>query len=285
MRPLIFRMTAAGLLGLCLAGCHDNSPPPARVPVPSADNPDVSIERDAVKPLPPQYAYARPEHADQLPPRRIEEVAQPTRAPAGEAGPAPVAPQWFVESHTRVGRPRVVVFVNRTTAGALLPANGEKENVAPAVSADDSGLHAGDYDTIESAVADYFGAGGAVDVLPPATFRSKLADTDIRDLQNGHPTVMTNVAQQGDVLVQIQPNVTRANSHNALQLAAQALNTRGGALLGRATVDVPSPWDRGVLERSSRELASRLSQEMSAAWAKYPPAPVTQPATMPTTNP
>ena len=37
----------------CLVGCPDNSPPPPRVPVPSADNPDLVLTRDPVKPIPP----------------------------------------------------------------------------------------------------------------------------------------------------------------------------------------------------------------------------------------
>jgi hypothetical protein len=37
-----------------LAGCPDNSPPPPRVPVPSAENPDIVMSRDAVKPMPAQ---------------------------------------------------------------------------------------------------------------------------------------------------------------------------------------------------------------------------------------
>ena len=44
-----------GMTSLVLQqGCHDDAPPPRRVPVPTASSRDSLLEREFVKPLPPQ---------------------------------------------------------------------------------------------------------------------------------------------------------------------------------------------------------------------------------------
>jgi hypothetical protein len=45
---------------LAQAGCTNDSPPPQRMPVPSAGNRDQSRERDYVRPMPPEDWRNRP---------------------------------------------------------------------------------------------------------------------------------------------------------------------------------------------------------------------------------
>ncbi len=97
-------------------GCRDTTPPPPRVPVPAADRQAMMIHRDEVKPLPPP----RPE--DRVPPPPFDDV--PLVAQQAPEQPA------FVDAYRRVGAPRIVLFVNRTLEGSIIPVNHE----APIVS-------------------------------------------------------------------------------------------------------------------------------------------------------
>jgi hypothetical protein len=53
---LLMRMVISlvGGVALAQAGCINDSPPPQRMPVPSAGNRDQSRERDYVRPMPPE---------------------------------------------------------------------------------------------------------------------------------------------------------------------------------------------------------------------------------------
>jgi hypothetical protein len=70
MRRRAILTVAIGLIGAgFLAGCPDNSPPPPRVPVPAANNQDVVLSRDPVKPLPAQAPVPLAEPVHQEPPQ------------------------------------------------------------------------------------------------------------------------------------------------------------------------------------------------------------------------
>ncbi len=100
---------------LC-AGCHDDTPPPPRVPVPvpSSDSQGYGElrERDSVRPLPPPTA----------------QVTQPPVPFHDEPIVEQALPQQpeFVEMYRKVGSPKITLFVNRTLQGDLLPVNANE---------------------------------------------------------------------------------------------------------------------------------------------------------------
>jgi len=100
-----------GLTGLpILSGCRDNSPPPSRVAIPAVGNPDLVRRYDAPKPLPgqdePRYEAPAPMYND---------VPLLNQRPPEQAA--------FVQAYRRVGQPRVLIFVNRTLEGDIVPVN------------------------------------------------------------------------------------------------------------------------------------------------------------------
>jgi hypothetical protein len=110
VRVATFLMTGLIGCGTLMVGCRDNSPPPERVPVPaSADREPITHRDDGMKPLPP------PRVADTVPPPPFNDVPlvdqQPPEQPA------------FVDAYHRVGSPRIVLFINRTLQGDVIPVN------------------------------------------------------------------------------------------------------------------------------------------------------------------
>jgi hypothetical protein len=95
-----------------IAGCRDNSPPTPRVPPPQAGYDTAERTYEPNKPMPP---------AD----------VDPTMAPRPFDDPpllidTPPEAKRFVEAYRQVGRPRIVVFVNRTLTGDLQPTSEDR---------------------------------------------------------------------------------------------------------------------------------------------------------------
>jgi hypothetical protein len=114
----------ATLLAAALSiGCWDNTPPPPRVPVPAPQS--YQREADPVRPL-------------------AQSVAQdPTLGLPYQDEPLvsqrPPEQQRFVQLYNQVGRPRLVLFVNRTLEGDTIPA----QNADPLVSVQSTGRVSG----------------------------------------------------------------------------------------------------------------------------------------------
>jgi hypothetical protein len=95
-------------LGLA-AGCRqERELEPA--PIPSRDNPDARMEGEARRPLPQDTQWGPEAEMD---PPLYDRPLPP------ETGP-------FVGAYNAVGRPRIVVFVNRTLEGAIVPTTEER---------------------------------------------------------------------------------------------------------------------------------------------------------------
>src|SRR5688572_12927709 len=103
-----------GLLGAGIAGggggCADKPPPPQDVPVPLGPGEGAVRTEDRGKPMPgPDVDAYSP--AD-LPPPPFNDVPLVYQETPEQ--------QVFVDAYNRVGRPRLVVFVNRTLQGELI---------------------------------------------------------------------------------------------------------------------------------------------------------------------
>jgi hypothetical protein len=233
----------------------------------------------------------------------------------------------FVEAYTRVNRPQVVVFVNRTLEGDIIPVNDagpvasveysrqatsgvsvEKrttestpfrdrdtvdrfENKGPGTGKytesaavylkpgeyDEVQAKALDYTAIENTLADWLRARGQVRQVAPMLARQKLTAQQIKDLQDGKPQVLAEVAEQlsADVLVHVTARPTRQTRQGLeVRIIAEAMNTRGGQSLASAFVDVPPPLEKTQINKYTRFLARKLMDGMTGTWDAGGPAPV-----------
>jgi hypothetical protein len=102
-------------------------------------------------------------------------------------------------------------------------------------------------------------------------------------LAQGKPVAMNDLAQKvgADVLVQVQARPTRQANGLQIRLVAEAMNIRGGEMIGNAVVDVPPPLDKPTVNEYTRFMARKLMTGMSGSWESYaanpPPAPAAPP--------
>lgn len=107
----ILSLVGIGLLGIAVqAGCADQDPPPPpRVAAPLAG--EVTVRPMLEKPLPSQ-------EREDLPPPPFDDVPIVSQATPEQRA--------FVDAYARVGRPRILVFVNRTLEGDVIPVNSDQ---------------------------------------------------------------------------------------------------------------------------------------------------------------
>ena len=104
----------ACILGpLDIVGCADTTPPPPRVLVPASAEHDSSQLRtsDAIRPNPAPPPLPNVGRA----PFHDEPIVE--QAPPEQGA--------FVEMYKKVGSPRILLFVNRTMQGDILPVNSD----------------------------------------------------------------------------------------------------------------------------------------------------------------
>jgi hypothetical protein len=214
----------------------------------------------------------------------------------------------FVEAYDHVGRPRIVVFVNRTLEGNLLPSNeaaaagganggasGQNRNEVTIESRDrretvgrggEAYLQPGqynandarqiDYEAIETVLTDWLAAGGKVSIVSPVAARQRMSPDQQRDVETGQARAMSTLARtlDADVLVQVSARPTHQTQRGLeVRMVAEAINVQGGQSIGRAVVDMPPPLDKPRINKFTRFLARVLMDRMSGTWENMPPGP------------
>ena len=271
------RYVCVTLLGAAMQlGCRDNTPPVPAVAPPAPGQDTFRRDYEPVKPLPPQGPDAVPGPT----PFADEPLLIDTPPEAGR----------YVEVYRQVGRPRLVVFVNRTIEGQLIPSGGGEytdrtvEYLQPG-EYDEVQAKAIDYGMMETLLTDWLSADGKVMMVSPLLARKKLTDAQINDLQKGRQQMMQEVAEQldADVLIQVQARITKQSAAGqSVRIVAEAMNTRGGDSLARATVDMDPPLAKAQLNKYTRFLSRKLMDGMASTWSnpatKDRPAPSQPPA-------
>ncbi len=274
-RALTAAAAAALLAGV---GCHhrrpvarrDEGPPPVQVVT-------TSTPYTPSKPLPPQDAYAG------LPPAYAD--------PAIVRQQPPEEPR-YVQAYNNIGRPKVIVFVNRTITGELVPVNPNvtvRSGLTPYDDRATTYLRAGqydeaqaksiDYETIEILLTEDLSADGKVTLIAPTSARQRLSNEEVSEVQAGRPQMLGELATKlnADVLVQVTARPSQQTDAGlGIRLVAQALNTHGGQAIAFASVDVPPPLTTGRLNEYVRFVSRKLMDGMSGSWeAMAVPAPIT----------
>jgi hypothetical protein len=228
-------------------GCNP-TPPPPRVPVPATSNQDVILRRDYLKPMPP-----RDERVDTRVQSNVREIpyeaaTRPTRAEPHDQASKVRAD--FADAYQKVGRPRIVVLAFR----------------------DDGAGPAPDLTAVEDSLAKQFECDKQVTVTPPKIAREKLTDAQIKDLEAGRPEALGAVdsSLNGDILIQLR-FVPKPQGALSSRLTAEAVNVRGGDVIGRAEVDVDRPNDKAQVEDATHYVTQKLMIDMLQAWTAPQP--------------
>ncbi|HQY87286.1 MAG TPA: hypothetical protein PK402_01420 [Tepidisphaeraceae bacterium] len=301
-RPKILAgMLSASLLAL--ASCQSDAPPPARVPV-QADASTGPV-RYHIQPKP---IYADQPQADI--PLPIDDPPLITQAPPEQT--------QFLEAYERVGRPRIVVFVNRTIDGNIITIAPESlgpvgTNAQPSGPVDgpmnpndayqpqgrqqDTQARTIDFEAMELVIGDLFAANGRVSLTSPSMARTALTDAQINQIQNGQSKALRVMAEtlDTDVLIQVQARPTQQTQNGVgIRVLAEAIDVATGESRARAFVDVPPPLTKTTLQKYSRYLSRKLMYSLAGSWRYVPnnspgngqgTAPNSPPALNPTAMP
>jgi hypothetical protein len=270
-RCVVWKYAFVGLaLVACHLGCRDNSPETPRVPV-AAPGRDSQPLYEPGKPLP---AEAR--DPQQLGPAPFSDDPLVIDIPA-EA-------KAFVDVYKQVGKPRIVVFVNRGLDGQILPVTDagryqtSKDIYLRPGQYDEVRAKQIDYEMMEVLLADWMSADNKVTILSPHTVHRQLTEQQQKDLQAGNPQALNDVGRHldADVLIQVQAKPTRQTLEGLeVRVIAEAINIKGGESLARAAVDVQPPLDKIQTNRYTRFLARKLMDGMTSTWST--PAPAKKP--------
>jgi hypothetical protein len=252
------------LIAICaLVGCRDASPETQRVSTPALGQDTHRTDYDRAKPLP-----GPDESAVHGPTPFYDEPLVVDTPPEAKA---------FVDSYRQVGKPRIVVFVNRGLDGQILPVTDPGKYTT----ANDVYLRPGqydetkarqiDYEMMEVLLADWMSADNKVTIVSPTTVHRELTAQEQRDLQAGKPNALSDVGKRldADVLIQVQAKPTKQTIAGGLEtrVIAEAINIKGGESLARAAVDVVPPLDKVQTNRYTRFLARKLMDGMTSSWS------------------
>ena len=251
-----------------LYGCRDASPETQRVPTPAPGHDTHRTEYDRAKPLPGQD-----ETVARGPTPFYDEPLVVDTPPEAKA---------FVDTYRQVGKPRIVVFVNRGLDGQILPVvDPGKYTTANEVylrpgQYDEAKTRQVDYQMMEILLADWMSADNKVAIVSPNTVHRELTEQEQRDLQAGKPNALSDVGKRldADVLIQVQAKPTKQTVEGGLEVRviAEAINIKGGESLARGAVDIVPPLDKVQMNRHMRFLARKLMDGMTTTWSA-PAAP------------
>jgi hypothetical protein len=238
-----------------LSACRNPPPPRVQVPSESGGNPYTTYKHDDVKPLPPSATQSMGEPAPGPAQPRVSDPV--TTIPPG---PPPVS-QAYLEAYDRVGRPRLMVLVDR-------PGDAPRSLVP------------GDYDMIERVVRDTLSARGQVMVIAPGAVAEKIDRQQLADINAGRADALADAGGKlrADVLVQVRLTPPGTGGASDTQLTATARNTRDSQQIAMASAAVGNPPQRRQMDFAGRLLAERLVDELAGSWSRLADKQ-TQPAT------
>lgn len=137
-----------------------------------------------------------------------------------------------------------------------------------------------DYSAIELAITDTLAANGKVTLVSPMMARQRLSDQEVKELQEGRPQVLREIAEKldADVLIQVQARPTKQTSQGlGVRVLVEAINTKGGESVARSFVDVDPPLDKPQINKYTRFLARKVMYGLAGSWNAMSEAPTTQP--------
>jgi hypothetical protein len=219
---------------LLAAGCADNGEVAHQPRPPAVGRDTAPLARELPKPLPDGVAVASP--------RAVESDGL----------------HDFLQAYVEVGRPRLLVYVNRSLGGRLIlgdPPTKPPVN-PPAI----------DYARIESVLGGEMSCDGSSNVSYGVEAFARLEGPDIAALQAGQADALQVLVRQldTDVLVQVQPGMDAGAGQ--LRLVAVAIDTRRAQVLGRGAVTVDLADAAADIRPAMHDLAGQLGRSLARTW-------------------
>jgi hypothetical protein len=225
---------AACAASVSMMGCN-TPPPPPRVAVPLTPE-----DGGQVKTYPHLRPLRQATPQELIPPPEFDDAPLVNQAVPEE--PA------YVKAHNNVGRPKLVVVVNRSlgsaTDGYLAPGQYD-EAQAKSI----------DYQAIELVLTDLLSANGKVTLQ---SANAAKPDADVQIQVQARPTKQTPAGLEFRILV-------------------EAVNTSDGESIARAFVDVPPPLDKTKINKYARLLARKTMAGTANAWTSMSSEPAPAP--------
>ena len=134
-----------------------------------------------------------------------------------------------------------------------------------------------DYQAIELALADTLSANGKVTLVSPMMARQRLSDQEVKELQEGRPQMLREIAEKldADVLIQVQARATKQTSNGlGIRVLVEAINTKGGESVARSYVDIDPPLDKPTINKYTRFLARKVMYGLAGSWNAMSVEPV-----------
>jgi hypothetical protein len=156
----------------------------------------------------------------------------------------------FVAAYAK-RNPRIMVMVNRNLPGDSLSVD--------------------DYSMIEASIVQYFDNSGKVQVKDSEAMRSKLSREQILRVENGDSDTNRLLATelQADLLIRVSARPTsQAAVGPAIRMIAKAVTTTDARNMGTATVDMPMPMTKPMINYYTRFLSEELMGQMALKWAQ-----------------
>ena len=244
-----------GICGLLFAGCEQ--PVVQRVGIPGPNDTQSYVPVPAPKPLPPEATGEYPGGPNGPP---VAIVRQPLPEEAN-----------FVRAYQAARSPRLMVFVNRTIQGEVLPHDqlvqaGQQANVNGQY--DNIGASRTDYEAIELSLLNYLSAPG-VDVRDSDVLRAKMNREEVLRLENNDRSVvpLLKTEFQTDILLQVAATPTsHASSGQAVRMLAKAIRTTDGRVLASDYQDLPLPMTKTAINVFTRQIARQVMAQMANVW-------------------
>jgi hypothetical protein len=241
------------ICGWTLLGCEH--PTVQRVAIPAPNETQAYVPVPAPKPLPPEATGEYPGGPNGPP---VAIVRQPL----------PEEPN-FVRSYQAARSPRIMVFVNRTIQGELLPHDVLAQATAGASGKYDSiGASRTDYEAIELSLLNYLSAPG-VDVRDSDVLRAKMNREEVLRLENNDRSVVPLIKSefQTDILIQVAATPTsHASAGQAVRMLAKAIRTTDARVMASDYQDLPLPMTKTVINEFTRQIARNLMAQMANVW-------------------
>lgn len=312
-------------VGFALVGCS-NPPPPPRVPVPRSPGEASVKSYEPLKPLREQTASENipPPAFDDVPlvtqgtpeePAYLDayaKVGKPriavfvNRTIEGQIIPVNDRKVLSGEERRIETRGNVDIQSQRTTdiygrgRDRTIESTGNFKSDGPSSVTDtfEKYLEPGEYDevqaknvdysAIELALTDTLSANGKVTLVSPMMARQRLTEQEVKELQEGRPQMLREIAEKldADVLIQVQARPTKQTSQGlGVRVLVEAINTKGGESVARSFVDVDPPLDKPQINKYTRFLARKVMYGLAGSWNAMAEAPARETRVMPTTMP
>jgi hypothetical protein len=169
----------------------------------------------------------------------------------------PTVSPTYLDAYDRVGRPRLLVLIDRSDPSA-------------------ASLLDGDLELVERVVRESLAAGGQVAIIPADAVSDRVNKQQIADALAGRGNALADVGAslRADVLIDLK----LSSADGQTQIIATARNTRDAQKIATAVASVAPQSARRQIDFAARLLGERMVDTLADVWDRIArQGPATQP--------